>query len=529
MGMMHRSRRRRLGRPTGGSPPGSIDNPFNATNPDTLPVGNEWVQFFAYSFVDLGPADGGVRLGIWVELSGAEEPVMFRQIGSSLNISNGIRGLAILDTIIPQTISFTDASGHAVFFNMRFPAGMVAGDILPPSAIIPPINSGPPGLSIEVGGDSLLYTAGVWIGGALTIDARLIVNNVDVGPATPAMAVLPAWRGQPAFVRESATNSAGGPVLANSGTLTVPAELAPDDKMAAILAGRTGYAFDAHDLAVLFQDNLGTVPVAAVGQPVGLWRSKWGAQLITGAQAVATQRPLWNGEALAFDGVDDLLALGGSGNWLGSSRVTAVFRFKMKRLVGNQAIYTLWFNSNGASGFINWYITATGQINASVREASGGTAMQSVLSAAGLVNLDVEHTLTIEINWATGVVLAWLDGVQVINFTLAGATGNITWNVNNTRLARTAANGFTAQIEIGRWVLLHEAVSATIRGIFEDWVEEAPPPPPPAMALDWQQPTDASTLPPVGELREHNGQVWKNISAAGNLWEPGIFGWEAVA
>ena len=331
---------------------------------------------------------------------------------------------------------------------------------------IPPANVSLPTLvSTE---PNLIYTAGTWTGAA-SVSARLLVNAVDVGPANPSMPIQAAWRGQPCQVREVATNPDGS-VPATSNTVT-PATL--DVLMAAALAGKVGYAFDGHDAATMFQDNLGTVPVTAPGQPVGLWQSKWGAAPITATQATVALAPVWDGAALGFDGVDDSVGITGAANWVGKTHVTATVRFKMERIAGNQAIYTLWFNSNGASGLVNWHITATGQINASVREASGGTALQAVLSAAGLVQVGVEHTLTIEIDWTTGIVLARLDGVQVINFTLAGLTGPIAWTVNNSRFGRTAANGFTAQVDIERWVLLHEAVNPATRDLFEAWVGEA--------------------------------------------------------
>jgi hypothetical protein len=74
-------------------------------------------------------------------------------------------------------------------------------------------------------------------------------------------------------------------------------------------AGELGGVWDARRLDTLWQDNAGTVPVTAPGDPVGRWDS-----LVRGV-SVATpdtaRRPLWQTDGTAawldFDGVDDVL------------------------------------------------------------------------------------------------------------------------------------------------------------------------------------------------------------------------------
>lgn len=43
----------------------------------------------------------------------------------------------------------------------------------------------------------------------------------------------------------------------------------------------------------------------------------------------------------------------------------------------------------------------------------------------------------------------------------------------------------------------------------------------------WLQPVGAIDAYKVGEVVEHNGQVWSNVTPA-NVWEPGVFGWVQV-
>jgi hypothetical protein len=41
----------------------------------------------------------------------------------------------------------------------------------------------------------------------------------------------------------------------------------------------------------------------------------------------------------------------------------------------------------------------------------------------------------------------------------------------------------------------------------------------------WVQPTGAHDAYPAGAEVTHNGQNWRNVHGAGNVWEPGVYGW----
>lgn len=45
---------------------------------------------------------------------------------------------------------------------------------------------------------------------------------------------------------------------------------------------------------------------------------------------------------------------------------------------------------------------------------------------------------------------------------------------------------------------------------------------------EWRQPVGAHDAYGVGARVTHNGQMWESTAAA-NVWEPGVYGWEAVA
>ena len=73
-----------------------------------------------------------------------------------------------------------------------------------------------------------------------------------------------------------------------------------------------GVWYDPSDMSTMFQDSAGTIPVTAVGQPVGKVLDKSGnnyhaTQPITAARPTLVQI---NGlYALSFDGIDDYLNL----------------------------------------------------------------------------------------------------------------------------------------------------------------------------------------------------------------------------
>lgn len=76
--------------------------------------------------------------------------------------------------------------------------------------------------------------------------------------------------------------------------------------------GEQGFWYDQNDLSTMYQDAAGTIPVTAVGQPVGLIRDKSGNNNHAFATSSAT-RPILRKNAttgayyLEFDGSDDFL------------------------------------------------------------------------------------------------------------------------------------------------------------------------------------------------------------------------------
>lgn len=46
---------------------------------------------------------------------------------------------------------------------------------------------------------------------------------------------------------------------------------------------------------------------------------------------------------------------------------------------------------------------------------------------------------------------------------------------------------------------------------------------------EWTQPIGTHDAYPAGAKVRHNGEKWMNSHGDGNIWEPGVFGWEQVA
>ena len=61
-----------------------------------------------------------------------------------------------------------------------------------------------------------------------------------------------------------------------------------------------------------------------------------------------------------------------------------------------------------------------------------------------------------------------------------------------------------------------------------DPVPEPEPEPEPETYPEWVQPTGSHDAYAVGDKVSHNGKNWQS-TASGNVWEPGVYGWEEIA
>lgn len=92
-------------------------------------------------------------------------------------------------------------------------------------------------------------------------------------------------------------------------------------------SGEQGVWYDPSDFSTMFQDSAGTIPVTAVGQPVGRILDKSGRGNHA-TQSTTTSRPILQIDGsgkyyLSFDGVDDWLVTGNI-NFTATDKVTVV-------------------------------------------------------------------------------------------------------------------------------------------------------------------------------------------------------------
>lgn len=57
--------------------------------------------------------------------------------------------------------------------------------------------------------------------------------------------------------------------------------------------------------------------------------------------------------------------------------------------------------------------------------------------------------------------------------------------------------------------------------------EPEPEPTPTPEYPEWVQPTGAHDAYNTGDIVSHNGKIWQS-NTAGNVWEPGVYGWDEV-
>lgn len=116
-------------------------------------------------------------------------------------------------------------------------------------------------------------------------------------------------------------------------------DMSPAERVAAMMASFVGPAKQwlvPSDMSSLFQDSAGATPVTASGQPVGriLDRSGAGNHM---AQVTAPSRPVWQSNALQFDGIDDILLSVANVDMRGASQVTVVMGLRKLSDVGGSS------------------------------------------------------------------------------------------------------------------------------------------------------------------------------------------------
>lgn len=169
-------------------------------------------------------------------------------------------------------------------------------------------------------------------------------------------------------------------------------------------SGEQGAWYDPSDFSTMFQDDLGTTPVTATGQAVGLIRDKSGRGNHA-SQATGTSRPVLQQEAtgqyyLAFDGTDDSLATASinfsatdkMSVFAGVRKLSDASAFGVPLELGNRSgalagSFTL--HAPGSAGSTYWW-ASEGTVIANLNIASGYAApITNVLTGVGDISGDI--------------------------------------------------------------------------------------------------------------------------------------------
>ena len=197
--------------------------------------------------------------------------------------------------------------------------------------------------------------------------------------------------------------------------------------------GEQGTWFDPSDITTLFQDDAGTVPVTAAGDPVGRMLDKSGNGRHA-TQATAGSRPTYRSSGglswLEFDGVDDFMVTGAV-DLTGTDKLT-VFAGVRKLLDTPTGIFV----ESSADGSANNGTFALTAPTSAVPGAYGinlrGTAL--ITRAASVFTAPITNVVTAAYNIAGAdfntEILARVNG-QIPTLSGAGAagTGNFTSQV----------------------------------------------------------------------------------------------------
>lgn len=206
-----------------------------------------------------------------------------------------------------------------------------AGPVVPTAPVntVLPVVSGTPIMNA-----TLSCSKGTWTGSApITYTYQWYRGAAPIGGATSqSYVVVQADIGQDLKCTVTATN-----VVSSVGATSTTVTVGPFTPASLFLYGEQGAWYDPSDISTLFQDLTGTIPVTALGDPIGRINDKSGNGNYA-YQGTATARPVYNqlssvlgvtstGKRLKYDLVDDDLL------WYGP---TATYSVAVVTLSGSQ-------------------------------------------------------------------------------------------------------------------------------------------------------------------------------------------------
>jgi hypothetical protein len=244
------------------------------------------------------------------------------------------------------------------------------------------------------------------------------------------------------------------------------------NQVLAILAGKNGYILDPLDLATLFQDSAGTVPVTALGQPVGRINSKGGTVARNFTQATSAARPLAAAKGLSLDGVDDRLTTTNSDMGASAPFFTRMIGFNVASTAVQQTIFHSSINSVSFPRMTQSVTTAPNLL-ARQRRLDADSTVSTTLTG-GSVTAGRDSVLFHSVDYAgTGFSVLGRDGLSDTQSTIPGTPGNT--EATNSAIVSIGSLNVIEYFGgiIGRVFFARFALTAPERALVELWIKEA--------------------------------------------------------
>jgi hypothetical protein len=232
-------------------------------------------------------------------------------------------------------------------------------------------------------------------------------------------------------------------------------ELEEEDPWAdalALITDTKGWAFDANDASLIFDDTARTVPATASTQ-ISAAVSASSTLGWTWQQDSAAFKPVWTGLSLDFDGLDDYLdADAADGSTITSMRDavtggTFCCKFRLSTIGSIQNLLsTSRWNSNAFGGLII-RATAANEISCFHRRVDGDVGVTLATAGLGLLAA-TDYLLTVRMDHPTQAHNIRVGGVQV-------ASGSA-------YLGATTNAGATQRVRIGRSISATEPLDGLI-------------------------------------------------------------------
>lgn len=211
------------------------------------------------------------------------------------------------------------------------------------------------------------------------------------------------------------------------GSNEVWSALPPFDPVSLFKNGEIGSVIDPSDFSTMFQDSAGTIPVTAVGQPVGRIVAKAGGGSFI--QATTTQRPIIREGAglyyLDFDGVDDGMVVQGLPSSFGTALTAAV-----------GVLHETYVPGRTTGAYLGYYIGGARSVFWAIRW-SGGTEsvrfynIEREIHAPSAFGVPHAYLMKAESTGGRGIIEARVDGAYA---GWASDAYSATYGVSNIRL-----------------------------------------------------------------------------------------------